>query len=204
VPGDVSSAAFLILATLISKSSELIIKNVGLNPTRTGFIEIMKLMGGNIKTVINNQKKSSEKIGSIIIKSSKLKGIKVPKHLITSAIDELPLVFLAGACAEGSTIIRNAEELRFKESDRISSMIKTLNTFAIKTKEFNDGATIDGGTITGGIVDSFGDHRIAMTAIIASCVSEKPIIVENCKNIDTSFPTFQKIMNLIGMNIKEY
>ena len=83
-------------------------------------------------------------------------------------------------------------------------MIKTLNTFAIKTKEFNDGATIDGGTITGGIVDSFGDHRIAMTAIIASCVSEKPIIVENCKNIDTSFPTFQKIMNLIGMNIKEY
>ena len=142
--------------------------------------------------------------GSIIIKSSKLKGIKIPKHLITSAIDELPLVFLAGACAEGSTIIRNAEELRYKESDRISSMIKTLNTFAIKTKEFNDGATIDGGTITGGIVDSFGDHRIAMTAIIASCVSEQPIIVENCKNIDTSFPTFQKIMNLIGMNIKEH
>ena len=204
VPGDASSAAFLILATLISKGSELIIENVGLNPTRTGFIEIMKLMGGNIKTIISNQKKSSEKVGSIIIKSSKLKGIKVPKHLITSAIDELPLVFLAGACAEGSTIIRNAEELRYKESDRISSMIKTLNTFAIKTKEFNDGATIDGGAITGGVVDSFGDHRIAMTAIIASCVSEKPIIVENCTNIDTSFPTFQKIMNLIGMNIKEY
>ena len=204
VPGDVSSAAFLILATLISKDSELIIENVGLNPTRTGFIEIMKLMGGKIKTVINNQTKSSEKIGSIIITSSNLKGIKVPKHLITSAIDELPLVFLAGACAEGSTIIRNAEELRYKESDRINSMIQTLNAFSIKTKEFNDGANIDGGTITGGIIDSFGDHRIAMAALVASCVSEKPIIVENCKNINTSFPTFKSIMNLIGMNIREY
>ena len=106
VPGDVSSAAFLILATLISKDSELIIENVGLNPTRTGFIEIMKLMGGNIKTVTKDQTKSSEKIGSITITSSNLTGIKVPKHLITAAIDELPLVFLAGACAEGSTIIR--------------------------------------------------------------------------------------------------
>ena len=198
VPGDVSSAAFLILATLISKDSDLIIENVGLNPTRTGFIEIMKLMGGNIKTVIKNQTKSSEKIGSIIVTSSNLKGIKVPKHLITSAIDELPLVFLAGACAEGSTIIRNAEELRYKESDRINSMIKILNSFSIKTKEFDDGATIDGGTIVGGIIDSFGDHRIAMTALVASCVSDKPIIVKNCENIDTSFPTFKKIMNLIG------
>tara|TARA_B100000959_G_C14966041_1_gene617766 strand:- start:59 stop:1366 length:1308 start_codon:yes stop_codon:yes gene_type:complete len=204
IPGDLSSAAFLILATLISKNSELIIENVGLNPTRTGFIEIMKLMGGNITTTINNQSVASEKIGSIIITSSKLKGIKVPKDLITSAIDELPLVFLAGACAEGTTIIRNAEELRYKESDRITSMIKTLNTFSIKTKEFNDGAIIDGGIITGGTVDSFGDHRIAMTALIASCLSEKPIIVENCENINTSFPTFKKTMNLIGMNIKEY
>ena len=204
IPGDISSAAFLILATLISKDSELIIENVGLNPTRTGFIEIMKLMGGNIKTVTKDQTKSSEKIGSITITSSNLTGIKVPKHLITAAIDELPLVFLAGACAKGSTIIRNAEELRYKESDRISSMIKALNQFTIKTKEFNDGAIIDGGTITGGIVDSFGDHRIAMTALVASCVSKQPIIVENCENIGTSFPTFKKIMNLIGMNIRAY
>jgi 3-phosphoshikimate 1-carboxyvinyltransferase len=204
VPGDVSSAAFLILATLISKDSELIIENVGLNPTRTGFIEIMKLMGGNIKTVTKDQTKSSEKIGSITITSSNLTGIKVPKHLITAAIDELPLVFLAGACAKGSTIIRNAEELRYKESDRINSMIKTLNQFRITTKEFNDGAIIEGGIITGGNINSFGDHRIAMTALVASCVSEKPIIVENCKNIDTSFPTFKKIMNLIGMNIRAY
>ncbi|SVE49697.1 uncharacterized protein METZ01_LOCUS502551, partial [marine metagenome] len=181
-----------------------IIENVGLNPTRTGFIEIMKLMGGKIKTTINNQTTSSEKIGSISITSSKLKGIKVPKDLITSAIDELPLVFLAGACAEGSTIIKHAEELRYKESDRISSMIKVLNTFAIRTKEFHDGAIINGGIITGGIIDSFGDHRIAMTALVASCVSEQPIIVENCENIDTSFPTFKKMMNLIGMNIRKY
>ena len=204
IPGDVSSAAFLILATLISKDSELIIENVGLNPTRTGFIEIMKLMGGNIKTVTKDQTKSSEKIGSVTITSSNLRGIKVPKNLITAAIDELPLVFLAGACAKGSTIIRNAEELRYKESDRISSMIKTLNQFLITTKEFNDGAIIEGGIIRGGNIDSFGDHRIAMTALVASCVSEKPIIVENCKNINTSFPTFKKIMNLIGMNIRAY
>ena len=204
IPGDVSSAAFLILATLISKDSELIIENVGLNPTRTGFIEIMKLMGGNIKTLIKDQTKSSEKIGSVTITSSNLRGIKVPKNLITAAIDELPLVFLAGACAKGSTIIRNAEELRYKESDRISSMIKTLNQFSITTKEFNDRAIIEGGIIRGGNIDSFGDHRIAMTALVASCVSEKPIIVENCKNINTSFPTFKKIMNLIGMNIRAY
>ena len=204
IPGDFSSAAFLILATLISKNSELIIENVGLNPTRTGFIKIMKLMGGDIKTIINNQTKSSEKIGSIIVRSSNLRGIKVSKHLITSAIDELPLVFLAGACAEGSTIIRNAKELRYKESDRISSMITVLNILGIKTKEFNDGATINGGTITGGIVNSFADHRVAMTALVASSVSKKPIIVENCENIDTSFPTFKKIMNLIGMSIRRY
>ncbi len=204
IPGDFSSAAFLILATLISKNSELIIENVGLNPTRTGFIKIMKLMGGDIKTIINNQTKSSEEIGSIIVRSSNLRGIKVSKHLITSAIDELPLVFLAGACAEGSTIIRNAKELRYKESDRISSMITVLNILGIKTKEFNDGATINGGTITGGIVNSFGDHRVAMTALVASSVSKKPIIVENCENIDTSFPTFKKIMNLIGMSIRRY
>jgi 3-phosphoshikimate 1-carboxyvinyltransferase len=204
IPGVFSSAAFLILATLISKNSELIIENVGLNPTRTGFIKIMKLMGGDIKTIINNQTKSSEEIGSIIVRSSNLRGIKVSKHLITSAIDELPLVFLAGACAEGSTIIRNAKELRYKESDRISSMITVLNILGIKTKEFNDGATINGGTITGGIVNSFGDHRVAMTALVASSVSKKPIIVENCENIDTSFPTFKKIMNLIGMSIRRY
>ena len=204
IPGDFSSAAFLILATLISKNSELIIENVGLNPTRTGFIKIMKLMGGDIKTIINNQTKSSEEIGSIIVRSSNLRGIKVSKHLITSAIDELPLVFLAGACAEGSTIIRNAKELRYKESDRISSMITVLNILGIKTKEFNDGATINGGTITGGIVNSFADHRVAMTALVASSVSKKPIIVENCENIDTSFPTFKKIMNLIGMSIRRY
>ncbi len=204
IPGDFSSAAFLILATLISKNSELIIENVGLNPTRTGFIKIMKLMGGDIKTIINNQTKSSEESGSIIVRSSNLRGIKVSKHLITSAIDELPLVFLAGACAKGSTIIRNAKELRYKESDRISSMITVLNILGIKTKEFNDGATIHGGNITGGIVNSFGDHRVAMTALVASSVSKKPIIVENCENIDTSFPTFKKIMNLIGMSIRRY
>jgi 3-phosphoshikimate 1-carboxyvinyltransferase len=200
IPGDFSSAAFLIVATLIAKNSKITIINVGLNPTRTGFLRILQMMGGDITTTID-QNNNFELQGSIEVKSSKLTGINVPKNLISLSIDELPLVFLAAACAKGKTTIQNAAELRFKESDRISAMALLLSKFSIQVKELRDGLVINGGHITGGEVDSFGDHRIAMTALVASVCSKSDILVRNTENINTSFPNFVVTMNQLGMDI---
>ena len=201
VPGDLSSASFLILAGLISHDSVLKIKNVGLNPTRMGFIEIMKLMNADIEIHIDNKHNSSERMGSIVVRSSNLKAIDVPKDLIASAIDEMPLVFLAAACAEGTTLIKNAKELRYKESDRIKAMVTNLSLLSIEVEEFDDGARITGGSIQGATLDSFDDHRVAMACLLASCRSETPVTVRNCLNINTSFPAFNEIMNSVGMKI---
>lgn len=199
VPGDFSSASFFIVAALLSEDSRIIIKNVGLNPTRTGLINILRLMGADIQVDITN--KNYEVTGDVIVSSSKLMGIKVPNELISLAIDELPLIFLAAAVASGETIIRNAEELRFKESDRIKSMVDLLKNLSIEVNEYQDGLEIKGGNIIGGIINSFGDHRIAMTALVASSIAKEKIEVENCENINTSFPSFITLMNSIGMNI---
>ena len=199
VPGDFSSASFFIIAALLSEDSRIIIKNVGLNPTRTGLINILRLMGADIQVDITN--KNYEATGDVIVSSSKLMGIKVPNKLISLAIDELPLIFLAAAVASGETIIRNAEELRFKESDRIKSMVDLLKNLSIEVNEYQDGLEIKGGNISGGIINSFGDHRIAMTALVASSIAKEKIEVENCENINTSFPSFITLMNSIGMNI---
>ena len=199
VPGDFSSASFFIVAALLSEGSRIIIKNVGLNPTRTGLINILRLMGADIQVDITN--KNYEATGDVIVSSSKLMGIKVPNTLISLAIDELPLIFLAAAVASGETIIRNAEELRFKESDRIKSMVDLLKNLSIEVNEYQDGLEIKGGNISGGIINSFGDHRIAMTALVASSIAKEKIEVENCENINTSFPSFITLMNSIGMNI---
>ena len=147
--------------------------------------------------------RNGETVGSLTAKSSDLEGIKVPSNLIASSIDELPLIVLAGSQANGKTSIRNAKELRVKESDRISSMIKMMQSFTISVDEFDDGMDIFGGTINGATINSFGDHRIAMTAIIASLVSNGDIVVEDCQNIGTSFPTFINISNNIGMDIQK-
>ena len=200
IPCDFSSAAFLILATILAKNSHIVLKNIGLNPTRTGFLKILEMMGADIKITIDQNQ--FEPYGTIEIKSSQLHGINVPKYLIPLSIDELPLVFLAAACAKGKTTVRNADELRLKESDRIKSMKITLTKFSINVVEHNDGLTIEGGTITGGEIDSFGDHRIAMTALIASVCSADEILVKNTKNIDTSFPNFVETMNSAGLNIQ--
>jgi 3-phosphoshikimate 1-carboxyvinyltransferase len=199
VPGDFSSASFFIVAALLSEDSRIIIKNVGLNPTRTGLINILRLMGADIQVDITN--KNYEATGDVIVSSSKLMGIKVPNALISLAIDELPLIFLAAAVASGETIIRSAEELRFKESDRIKSMVDLLKNLSIEVNEYQDGLEIKGGDISGGVVNSFGDHRIAMTALVASSIAKEKIEVENCENINTSFPSFITLMNSIGMNI---
>ncbi len=201
IPGDISSAAFFIVGSIISKNSQIIIENVGLNPLRTGLIEILRMMGANIH-ITNIKKVNGEMVGNIHTESSTLNGIEIPKELVASSIDELPLIILAASQANGKTSIRNAEELRVKESDRILSMIRMMDAFKISTDEFPDGMNVYGGSIIGARVNSFGDHRIAMTALMASLVSDGDILVENCKNIDTSFPTFIEIANNIGMDIK--
>jgi len=200
IPCDFSSAAFLILATILAKNSHIVLENIGLNPTRIGFLKILEMMGADIKITI--EQNQFEPYGTIEVKSSQLHGINVPKYLIPLSIDELTLVFLAAACAKGKTTVRNADELRLKESDRIKSMKTTLTEFSINVVEHNDGLTIEGGTITGGEIDSFGDHRIAMTALIASVCSEDDVLVKNTKNIDTSFPNFVEVMNSAGLNIQ--
>ena len=199
VPGDFSSASFFIIAALLSEDSRIVIRDVGLNPTRTGLINILQLMGADIDIEITNN--SYEETGNVIVSSSQLIGIKVPNELISLAIDELPLIFLAASVATGETTIRSAEELRFKESDRIKSMVDLLKNLSVEVNEYQDGLIIKGGTISGGVVDSFGDHRIAMTALVASSVAKEKIEVENCENINTSFPSFITLMNSIGMNI---
>ena len=201
IPGDISSAAFFIVGSIISRDSQIKINNVGLNPLRTGFIKILKMMGANIQ-ISNERIINGELIGDIYTESSILNGIDIPKELISSSIDELPLIVLAASQANGKTSIRNAEELRVKESDRILSMIRMMDKFRISTDEFPDGMNIYGGSIKGARVNSYGDHRIAMTALIASLVSDGDILVEDCKNIDTSFPTFIDTANNIGMDIQ--
>lgn len=202
IPGDISSAAFFIVGSIISKNSQIVIENVGLNPLRTGLIEILKMMGANIH-ITNIKTVNGEMIGNIHAESSTLNGIEIPKELIASSIDELPLIVLAASQANGKTSIRNAEELRVKESDRILSMIKMMDAFKISNDEYPDGMNVYGGSIIGARVNSFGDHRIAMTALVASLVSDGDILVEDCKNIDTSFPTFIDIANNIGMDINK-
>ena len=205
VPGDFSSAAFIIVAALISDKSKLQIKNVGLNRTRSGLIEILKLMGADID-IHNRKTQSNEEVGDIIVKSSDLIGIDVPENIIPNIIDEIPILSIAAAFAEGTTKITNASELRVKESDRLNAISEGLSKLNINHEIFDDGLEITGTKQMIDSVDminSFDDHRIAMSFLIAGIRSKNGISVKNCKNIETSFPDFMNIMNSLGMKINE-
>ena len=201
VPGDISSAMFVIVGCLISEKSEVIIKNVGLNELRTGGIEILKLMGAKIE-VTNLKNYGPETVGDIVVRSSQLKGIDIPKKYIASAIDEFPILFIAAANASGKTVLKNAEELKYKESNRLLAMSKGLLMCKISNKLYDDGIEIDGGSISGAIIDSFGDHRIAMSFAIAGLISKAPITILNTENISTSFPEFFNLIKGMGLKIK--
>ena len=205
VVGDFSSASFIIVATLIAKKSEVLIKNVGLNPTRNGLITVLSMMDANIK--IKNQKLiCNEESGDILVKSSNLRGIEVPEEIIPNIIDEIPILSIAAAFAEGITSIKNASELRVKESDRLNAISDGLDKLKIKHDMFNDGILIEGNDDLvdfDGYIDSFDDHRIAMSFLIAGIRSKKGISVKNCQNIETSFPGFKATMNKLGMKINE-
>ena len=205
IVGDFSSAAFVIVATLISKESKVIIKNVGLNPSRCGLLEILVLMGANIE--IRNQKITcNEESGDIFVKSSYLNGIDVPEDIIPNIIDEIPILSIAAAFAKGTTSIKNASELRVKESDRLEAISDGLKKLNIRHETFEDGISITGTSDLIAVdeeINSFDDHRIAMSFLVAGIRSVNNIKVRDCKNIETSFPGFKDIMNSIGMKINE-
>ena len=205
IVGDFSSAAFVIVATLISKESKVVIKNVGLNPSRCGLLEILVLMGANIE--IRNQKITcNEESGDIFVKSSYLNGIDVPEDIIPNIIDEIPILSIAAAFAKGTTSIKNASELRVKESDRLEAISDGLKKLNIRHETFEDGISITGTNNLIAVdeeINSFDDHRIAMSFLVAGIRSANNIKVRDCKNIETSFPGFKDIMNSIGMKIDE-
>ena len=198
IPGDISSAMFFIVGCLISKSSKITIKNVGLNPSRIGGIEILKMMGADIQVSYTNTT-GPEIYGDIFVKSSSLRGIEIPKEYIPSAIDEFPVIFIAAAAAAGKTILKNAEELKFKESDRLEAMSVGLKKCKIDNIVTSNGIEIFGGELFGANVDSYDDHRIAMAFSIAGIISKGNMKILNTKNVSTSFPDFYKIMKSLGI-----
>ena len=200
VPADISSAAFFLVAASIAAGSELVLEHVGINPTRTGVIDILKLMGGDI-TLENQREVGGEPVADIRVRAAKLKGIDIPEDLVPLAIDEFPVLFVAAACAEGRTVLRGAEELRVKESDRIQVMADGLIALGVKAEPTPDGIIIEGGTIGGGEVWAHGDHRIAMSFSVASLRASAPIRIHDCANVATSFPNFLALAAEVGINV---
>ncbi|MDD7804274.1 MAG: bifunctional prephenate dehydrogenase/3-phosphoshikimate 1-carboxyvinyltransferase [Endozoicomonas sp. (ex Botrylloides leachii)] len=201
IPADISSAAFFIVAATIAERSDLQLSHVGVNPTRTGVIDILRLMGANI-TVTNERLIGGEPVADIRVKSALLKGIEIPHELVPIAIDEFPVLFVAAALASGETVLTGAKELRVKESDRIQSMADGLQVLGVDARPLPDGIIIEGTTqLTGGTVDSYGDHRIAMAFAVAALKATSTIHILDCANVATSFPNFIRLAESIGMTI---
>ena len=207
VVGDISSAAFLIVAALISQSSGLEITNVGMNPSRTGVLDALKKMGANIE-VKNQRLESGEPCADLEVKQSKLKGVELSGEIIPNIIDEIPILSIAAAFAEGETMIKDAAELRVKESDRLQAVSDGFSILGIAHKNFDDGMSITGSSQRLSIeqpifIESHDDHRIAMSFLIAGLKCTKPITVKNCENIFTSFPNFIELISSIGYKLEK-
>lgn len=202
VPADISSAAFFLVAGSIAENSELVLEHVGINPTRTGVIDILRLMGGDI-TLENQREVGGEPVADLRVRSATLKGIEIPEALVPLAIDEFPVLFVAASCAQGRTVLRGAEELRVKESDRIQVMADGLKVLGVSATPTPDGIVIEGGSMGGGDVESHGDHRIAMAFSVASLRASAPIRIRDCANVATSFPGFLELAAKAGIRVKE-
>ena len=204
VPSDISSAAFFIVAASIANNADITLEAVNINPTRTGVIEILKLMGANIE--LNNQREEAgELVADIRVYSSSLKGITIPEELVPLAIDEFPAIFIAASCAHGETLLTGARELRVKESDRIQVMSDGLSSLGIENEVLEDGIRIKGGEFQKqtSIIKSHHDHRISMSFSVASVRSNFEIDIEGVDNVKTSFPNFVDLANQVGMNLIE-
>jgi 3-phosphoshikimate 1-carboxyvinyltransferase len=207
VVGDISSAAFLIVAALISNSPGLEITNVGMNPSRTGVLRALEKMGANIE-IKNQRLESGEPCADLEVKQSRLKGVELSGEIIPNIIDEIPIISIAAAFADGKTIIRDASELRVKESDRLKAVSDGFETLGVKHQNFEDGMTIMGNPHTLQpeepiFIESHGDHRIAMSFLIAGLRCSQSITVKDCKNIFTSFPNFIELISSIGYKLEK-
>jgi 3-phosphoshikimate 1-carboxyvinyltransferase len=207
VPGDFSSSTFFLVAGSIGQGRGLTIRNVGINPTRTGALDILALMGADLR-VVNHRTAGAEPVADIEVHPAKLKGIHVPEHLVPLAIDEFPALFIAAACAEGETLVTGAEELRVKESDRIAVMAEGLKAMGVRCEVLPDGMRIQGrpagAAFSGGEVDSHGDHRIAMSFAIASLRAAAAIRIADVANVATSFPSFLATARAVGLDVTEH
>jgi 3-phosphoshikimate 1-carboxyvinyltransferase len=200
IPADFSSASFFIIAAIILPGSDVVLENVGINPTRDAMLKIMELMGADIE-LENKREQSGEPVADIHIKSSDLHGINIPQELVPVAIDEFPVIMVAASCAKGETCLSGAAELRVKESDRIQSMLDGFIATGIQAEGTEDGMIVRESKFNGGVVNSHGDHRIAMAFAVAGLVSKETIVINNCENVATSFPGFVALSQKAGMNI---
>ena len=206
VPADISSAAFFLVGASIAEGSDLLLEHVGMNPTRTGIVDILRLMGADIEA-LNPREVGGEPVADLRVRSARLRGIEVPEHLVPLAIDEFPAVFVAAACAEGRTVVTGAEELRVKESDRIAVMAEGLRALGVDARPTPDGMVIEGrGTgaaFQAGEVTSHADHRIAMSFTIAALRAAGPLLIRDTANVGTSFPGFPALAARAGVAIAE-
>jgi 3-phosphoshikimate 1-carboxyvinyltransferase len=202
VPGDFSSAAFFIVAACIGAREPFVIEGVGVNPTRTGLLEMLALMGADLR-LVNHRSAGAEPVADIEVRPSRLRGIRVPERLVPLAIDEFPAFFIAAACADGETLVTGAEELRVKESDRIAVMARGLDALGVPNEVRADGLRIEGGPFGGGIVESHGDHRVAMSFAVASLRASAPIEIRDVANVATSFPGFAETARSVGLRLAE-
>ena len=202
VPGDFSSAAFFIVAACIGAREPFVIEGVGVNPTRTGLLEMLALMGADLR-LVNHRSAGAEPVADIEVRPARLRGIRVPERLVPLAIDEFPAFFIAAACADGETVVTGAEELRVKESDRIAVMARGLDALGVPNEVRADGLSIEGGPFGGGVVDSHGDHRVAMSFAVASLRASAPIEIRDVANVGTSFPGFASTARSVGLRLAE-
>ena len=200
VPGDLSTAAFFLAAALLSTDGSVEIQSVGINPTRVGVLHIMQAMGGRIE-IRNVRDRAGEPFADLVARNSALRGIQVPVGWVPMAIDELPIIAVLAAFAQGTTTIRGAEELRHKESDRIESLAEGLRALQVPVEVFPDGLAIQGGAVGSGVVNSHGDHRIAMAFAMAGVASKGPVTIEDCALVDTSCPGFAELACGIGISL---
>lgn len=202
VPADISSATFFMVGAAISEGSDITLTHVGINPTRVGVINILRLMGADI-SLSNESITGGEPVADIRIRYAPLKGIDIPVDQVPLAIDEFPALFIAAACAEGKTVLTGAEELRVKESDRIQAMADGLQILGVDAESTTDGIVIYGGPIGSGEVESHGDHRIAMSFAIAGLQAGGTIQINDCANVATSFPNFVDLANEVGLILEQ-
>ena len=200
VPADFSSAAFFLVAATIVPGSELLLQAVGMNPRRTGLLQVLRAMGADIREC-NARQLGGEAVADLVVRHAPLHGIDVPVETVADMIDEFPALFVAAAAAEGTTRIRGAAELRVKESDRIAVMAKGLQALGIEVEETPDGAMITGGRIGAGEADSCGDHRCAMSLSVAGLMASGAVRILDCANVATSFPDFTRLGNRCGFSI---